>query len=248
MGCAHKQNQDGFTLVEISIVMIIIGLLIGGTFGGMKLIENMQVNKTVQDLKAIESASLTFKDTYGRLPGDLVNPAARLPNCTTAPCNVTGDGNRRIGPANGWTNVSAITATDERLAAWHHLAAADLMKAPGPGASLEFGDGQPDSPYGGYRWETYTNGTNYAGIPDNTVRGHMLIVTGLAWEVYTTQTSFNSVPCYAMTKIDRKMDNGHPLTGRVSAVHGQCYTAPASMASTYIETGTLSPMRVLMRF
>ena len=34
MGCAHKQNQVGFTLVEISIVMIIIGLLIGGTFGG----------------------------------------------------------------------------------------------------------------------------------------------------------------------------------------------------------------------
>ena len=58
MGCAHNKHQTGFTLVEISIVMIIIGLLIGGTFGGMKLIENMQVNKTVQDLKSIESAAL----------------------------------------------------------------------------------------------------------------------------------------------------------------------------------------------
>jgi prepilin-type N-terminal cleavage/methylation domain-containing protein len=34
MKCAHNKNQTGFTLVEISIVMIIIGLLIGGTFGG----------------------------------------------------------------------------------------------------------------------------------------------------------------------------------------------------------------------
>ena len=89
MRCTHSQNLHGFTLVEISIVMIIIGLLIGGTFGGMKLIENMQVNKTVQDLKAIESAALTFKSTFGRLPGDMPNTASRLPNCSAAPCDVT---------------------------------------------------------------------------------------------------------------------------------------------------------------
>lgn len=92
MGCAHNKKLNGFTLVEISIVMIIIGLLIGGTFGGMKLIENMQVIKTVQDLKAIESAALTFKDTYGRLPGDMPNTAARLP---TAPSTLLDRRERR---------------------------------------------------------------------------------------------------------------------------------------------------------
>ena len=104
---ANTKQAGGFTLVEISIVMIIIGLLIGGTFGGMKLIENMQVNKTVQDLKAIESAALTFKDTYGRLPGDMPNTAARLPSCTDAPCATGGNGDRQISPINAVTSWAA---------------------------------------------------------------------------------------------------------------------------------------------
>ncbi|NJS13390.1 MAG: prepilin-type N-terminal cleavage/methylation domain-containing protein [Sphingopyxis sp.] len=108
MGCAHKEIEDGFTLVEISIVMIIIGLLIGGTFGGMKLIENMQVNKTVQDLKAIESAALTFRDSYGRLPGDLANSATRLPSCTVAPCATGGNGDRRLDSAIGHNDAIGL--------------------------------------------------------------------------------------------------------------------------------------------
>lgn len=125
MGCAHNKDTNGFTLVEISIVMIIIGLLISGTFGGMKLIENMQINKTVQDVKAIESAALTFKDTYGRLPGDTVNPAARLPNCTVAPCATGGNGNRSLDNiSNTW---EALTPASERFTFWHHLTTADLI-------------------------------------------------------------------------------------------------------------------------
>ena len=77
MRCSYKENDYGFTLVEISIVMIIIGLLIGGTFGGMKLVEISEVSRTIRDLKAIDSSALTFKDTFGRLPGDIVSPRLR---------------------------------------------------------------------------------------------------------------------------------------------------------------------------
>ena len=164
MGCAHKQNQDGFTLVEISIVMIIIGLLIGGTFGGMKLIENMQVNKTVQDLKSIESAALTFKDTYGRLPGDIVNPAARLPNCTVAPCATGGNSDRILDVTMIADSDSAITTSSERFVFWHHLQAANLLSMNFRNiASTNFGEGQPDAPIGGGYRIAWVNGSIGAG-------------------------------------------------------------------------------------
>lgn len=202
MGCALKENQDGFTLVEISIVMIIIGLLIGGTFGGMKLIENMQVNKAVQDLKAIESAALTFKDTYGRLPGDIVNPAARLPNCTVAPCATAGNGNRTIGAANlGW---AVMAATDENFTFWHHLQAADLLGMSYKNTiDMNFGEGQPDSPIGGgYRMTDYSLGLGYCG------RILSKTVTILSNAPTASPVTGSQLSCAQLKSIDNKIDDG----------------------------------------
>ena len=225
MGCAHKENQDGFTLVEISIVMIIIGLLIGGTFGGMKLIENMQVNKTVQDLKAVESAALTFKDTYGRLPGDITNPATRLPNCTSAPCSTAGNGNRVIGGAG--TAWNPTTATDENFTFWHHLQAADSL-AFGTKNTLDmnFGEGQPSSPIdGGYRV------ADYDGV---------LTVCGRRWRgamaMITSEPSGNAtgVParlsCSSLRGVDSKIDDGMALEGSFVAGWG---CDPATCVDTW---------------
>ena len=88
------RSQAGFTLVELAIVMIIIGLLIAGVLKGQALIANAQVTATVAQVKSIEAATSTFRDTYSAIPGDIVNPATRLPGCAGA-CLV---GN---GPANG---------------------------------------------------------------------------------------------------------------------------------------------------
>jgi prepilin-type N-terminal cleavage/methylation domain-containing protein len=59
-----KNVEKGFTLVEIAIVMMIIGLLIGGVFGGKRLLETARAQKTIGDLKSIESSTLVFRDTY----------------------------------------------------------------------------------------------------------------------------------------------------------------------------------------
>lgn len=223
MGCAHKQNQDGFTLVEISIVMIIIGLLIGGTFGGMKLIENMQVNRTVQDLKAIESAALTFKDTYGRLPGDIANPSARLPNCTVAPCATGGNGNRSLGAA---TYNLAITDTDERFTFWHHLSASDLLNVGVKNTTnMEFGEGQPESAIGGGHRLGVHNGI-FAAAGSRPLSGTIAFTTSIS-SALLDATSYTE-DCSKILSIDNKIDDGIAYNGLI--IGWSCGTAVTATA------------------
>ena len=73
-----QTSQAGFTLVELAIVMIIIGLLIAGVLKGQELIANARVTSTVAQIKAIDAATSTFKDTYQALPGILRTPNTRF--------------------------------------------------------------------------------------------------------------------------------------------------------------------------
>ena len=65
-----KTKQGGFTLVELAIVMVIIGLLIGGILKGQELIKNAAISATAAQIKAFESAFVTFEDIYQAKPGD----------------------------------------------------------------------------------------------------------------------------------------------------------------------------------
>lgn len=237
MGCAHKPNQDGFTLVEISIVMIIIGLLIGGTFGGMRLIENMQVNRTVQDLKAIESAALTFKDTYGRLPGDMPNTAARLPNCSVAPCATGGNGNRIVGTSN--LANGAITDSTENFTFWSHLQAADLASL-GVKNTIDMagGEGQPGSSVGGlYRLTDWTG--NLGACPVVMQRSALAITSEPSALFNSTQSS---VSCTHLSSIDTKIDDGIADNGHFAAGWGCISGAQPPCNRIYLNTGVGTPV------
>jgi prepilin-type N-terminal cleavage/methylation domain-containing protein len=226
-----KEMYSGFTLVEISIVMIIIGLLIGGVFGGIKLVENMQVNKTVQDLKSIESAALTFKDTYGRLPGDLTNPSVRLPNCTVAPCATGGNGNRILGTA--ILGSGAISATDENFTFWHHLQAANLLSMGYKNTTdMTVGEGQPEPAIGGALRISDWN-TNVGGCPIPFSRS-AIATTSIDSAAFTSESVAS---CSSLESIDRKIDDGMPDIGKF-IMGWNCVAAGTVCTRNYSPTGT----------
>ena len=209
----QKRLHNGFTLVEISIVMIIIGLLISGIFGGMKLIDNANAQKTIQDIKAIESAALTFRDTYRALPGDIRNPNTRIPNCTVAPCATAGNGNRVIGTNGVTTPVdAAITNTDENFTFWHHLQAANLLQMDYRNvADLNFGEGQPSSSIGGgFRTTTENWVYFFGGI--RPFSGTILYNVGESSSALPGANSF-ILPCNLVSSLDKKIDDGFVFDG-----------------------------------
>lgn len=71
-----KKQQSGFTLVEIAIVLVIVGILLGGVLQGQQMIENSRMKGVVNDMNGISAASNSYFDRYRALPGD--EPIARM--------------------------------------------------------------------------------------------------------------------------------------------------------------------------
>ncbi len=216
-----RRGESGFTLVELAIVMIIIGLLIGGILKGQELVANAQVTATVAQIKGLDGALSTFRDKYSSLPGDMLSPTTRLRDCTTAPCNDAGDNNGRIDtPALGAVPV----LTSEGAVAFVHMAASDLISGVAiTGGALTFGSYLPEAEIGGGFWLGYTpDGTASGGITGMRP-GHYLVMNGLVGAVAAASTT--GVTSTQAGQIDRKMDDGNPDTGDIQSIGSGCRAA-----------------------
>jgi prepilin-type N-terminal cleavage/methylation domain-containing protein len=87
---AGLRSRSGFTLIELAIVMIIIGLLLGGILKGQAMIKNAKIKNTINMAQGLEAAVYSYQDRYNALPGDDSHASEHLVGATN------GDGNGRI--------------------------------------------------------------------------------------------------------------------------------------------------------
>jgi len=91
-----RTKQAGFTLVEISIVLVIIGLLLGGVLKGQALIDSAKVKNLAQDFRSVPTMIYAYQDKFRALPGDDNRATTHLCTAAVANCTVNGDADGKI--------------------------------------------------------------------------------------------------------------------------------------------------------
>ena len=123
----QTRNSHGFSLVELAIVLVILGLLIGGILAGRSLIRASELRAVSSDISRYTASLYAFRDKYFALPGDFTLAKSVWSSCldqTNNPCN--GDGSGRID----YDVNCSLTSTRnlETFRAWQHLAYAGLVE------------------------------------------------------------------------------------------------------------------------
>lgn len=143
------KKQAGFTLVEIAIVMVIIGLLLGGVLKGREIITNAKIKNLENDYQGVTAAIYSYQDRYRALPGDDKN-ATRF--SVTGNTVTAGSGDGKIAGS-----FDSTTTGDESRLFWLHLRNAGLV------AGTTSDQQQPTNAFGGLTGVA-TGGANIPGL------------------------------------------------------------------------------------
>ncbi len=186
-------KQKGFTLVEIAIVLVIVGLLIGGVLKGQEMITNAKLKRIESDNAGIAAAMFSYQDRYLLLPGDDNSAQGRFDvYSATAEANVNGSGG---GTVDGdWNtadvpDLSKAATAEETEKFFGHLRAANLI--PGGGGLVTT---RPSNAYGGQ-----------IGIQDSPLKmaGHTVIFGQIEGEIAQI--------------LESRLDDRAPDTGRIQS-------------------------------
>ncbi|MGQ7847486.1 prepilin-type N-terminal cleavage/methylation domain-containing protein [Granulosicoccus sp. 3-233] len=186
--CRRYRRAAGFTLVEIAIVLLIIGLILGGVFKGQALIDSARVRAIHTELTGFQTAWLSFADRYRAAPGDFARADVQIDSAATP-----GNGNGRLD------------SSSERAGVWQQLALAGFISGSYDGSAANIGSAGdlecasttcPKNPFNGFY--TFAHGTQGVGF------------TTAANELSTG----NQMPVNILSQLDVRLDDGVATTGR----------------------------------
>ncbi len=123
---APPKHPAGFSLVELGVVLVIIGLLLGSVLAGKTLIEQAEIRRVISELQEIRGGSYTFELQYDAQPGDLDNATSYWP-----PTNSDGSStgyNTEDGDNDGEVEQTNEAGINESIVAWQHMAYAQILE------------------------------------------------------------------------------------------------------------------------
>jgi type II secretory pathway pseudopilin PulG len=200
----------GISLIDLSVVLIVIGLLAGSIMGASIMIKNARLAKVMRDIHLIEKALYDFDDKYGAPPGDIAN-------MDILPPNAAGTG----GNGNG-----IIDSDLEAVRFWYHLAITDFMVGNADTTLASRYNIAKDSTKGGAKESPFPN-AGYRVIPNSPLG---LYVIGFA-EYSPSDYNLAVIEPAVAEAFDRKYDNGIAGSGKIQATEGTGFPAGTCVKS-----------------
>lgn len=217
-----RYMQSAFTLMELAIVIVIIGLIAAGALQGRALIYNAQMRSIYTDYTKYDAALNTFQLQYNALPGDFDRASQFWPSCVTVDPNNAGNS------CNG-NNDSFIQGGAEDKRAWQHLSLSGLI----PGSFTGFVYGPSPKSTKEVIWSFIGGGSALYGSNKN------VYVVGKSADVGTGTIAFSKfLTGIEASSFDKKFDDGLADKGKIYGVrapadgtNGACTTNPSTSPS-----------------
>jgi prepilin-type N-terminal cleavage/methylation domain-containing protein len=181
-----RRSSGGFTLVEIAIVLVIIGLLLGSILRASELITSARVRAMISQQDGIRAAFYGFEERYRAIPGDYTQATTNIRGATQ-----NGNGNGRI---------ENTAVPNESILAWEHLTQSGFMSPTFVYSAAESALTSPSNSSGVFLQIVYDGvyGSGTTGAPAPLRHN---IKTG------------SQIPVHVLAEVDRKIDDGMPNTG-----------------------------------
>lgn len=227
------RDIQGFTLMEIAVVLSIIGLLIGAVIGGTSLLKQSELQTVISDYTKFTAAAAQFRQQYGGHPGDILDATNFWGDDSTA-CADAGVTDGTPGTCNG-NGDGDIADANEPYRAWQHLVFAKLIQGNytgvtggGGGSHSIIGTNVPKSKIQAAGWSFwYKNGTGTADEYDQELLNYLAFGASIA----NSLTQGAAITPTDAWQVDTKVDNGMPGTGRVVSMK------PAFLANCSLNPG-----------